>query len=127
MVMLLLCVITAGAAMALVPVGVVVKLFPVVIITVAGAAALAAIISTSQGAPDSASLVGLGPDVMGWVLIARVVLPPTLVVISLLPLLGAGSDPDAVDSARVANSNIWVFIPLVIGFIYLRTRKPKHL
>jgi len=106
---------------------VVVKLFPVVIITVAGAAALAAIISTSQGAPDSASLVGLGPDVMGWVLIARVVLPPALVVISLLPLLGAGSDPEAVDSARVANSNIWVFIPLVIGFIYLRTRKPKHL
>jgi hypothetical protein len=127
LVMLVLCVITAASAMVLVPVGVVVTLFPVVIVTVAGAAALAATISTSQGAPNSAALVGLGPDVMGWVLIARVVLPPALVVVSLLPLLGAGSDPDAVDSARVANSNIWVFIPLVIGFLYLRTRKPKHL
>ena len=127
MVMLVLCVITAGAATILIPVGVVVQLFPSVIVTVAGAAALAAIISTSQGAPDSAALVGLGPDVMGWVLIARVVLPPTLVVVALLPLLGAGSDPDAIDTARVANSTIWVFIPLVLGFIYLRTRKPKHL
>jgi hypothetical protein len=127
LVMLVLCVVTAGTAMLLVPAGVVIQLFPVVTVTVAGAAALGAIISTSQGAPNSAALVGLGPDVMGWVLIARVVLPPALVVVSLLPLLGAGSDPGAVDSARVANSNIWVFFPLVIGFLYLRTRKPKHL
>ena len=74
------------------------------IVPVALAAAISATISTAQGAPDVAELVGLGPDVMGWVMLARVIIPPAIVAIALLPLLGAGSDPDTLDSARVANS-----------------------
>jgi hypothetical protein len=127
LVMVVLCLVAGAAALVLVPLEVVLGLLPVVIVPVAGAAALAAIISTAQGAPDSAALVGLGPDVMGWVMIARLVLPPALVVITLLPLLGAGSDAAAVDSARVGNTTAWVFLPIIAAFMYLRTRKPKHL
>jgi hypothetical protein len=126
-VMLLLCLVAAGTAMILTPPEVVLRLTGVLIVPVALAAAIAATISTAQGAPDSATLSNLGPDVMGWVMLARVIIPPAIVVIALLPLLGAGSDPDALNSARVANSTTWVLFVLAAAFLYLRTRKPKHL
>lgn len=126
-VMVLLCLVTAATSLILVPAQVVLHLTPVLIIPVALAAAIAAIISTAQGAPDTTSLIGLGPDAMGWVLVARLILPPAVVVIALLPLLGAGSDADAVDATRVANTTTYTLFVVAAAFLYLRTRKPKHL
>jgi hypothetical protein len=60
-------------------------------------------------------------------MLARVIIPPAIVVLSLLPLLSAGSDPAALDPARVANNTTWVLFLVAGAFLYLRTRKPKHL
>lgn len=126
-VMLFLCLVAAGAAMTLTPPEVVLRLTGVLIVPVALAAAIAAVISTAQGAPNSAALSNLGPDVMGWVMLARVIIPPAIVIVALLPILGAGSDPDALNSAGVANNTTWVLFVVAGAFLYLRTRKPKHL
>ena len=126
-VMVLVCLVAGATAMILTPPEVVLRLTGVLIVPVALAAAIAATISTAQGAPDSATLSNLGPDVMGWVMLARVIIPPAIVAIALLPLLGAGSDPATLDSARVANSTTWVLFVIAGAFLYLRTRKPKHL
>jgi hypothetical protein len=126
-VMVVLCLVAAATAMILAPAEVVLRLTGVLVVPVALAAAIAATISTAQGAPDSATLSNLGPDVMGWVMLARVIIPPAIVVVSLLPLLSAGSDPATLDPARVANNTTWVLFLVAGAFLYLRTRKPKHL
>lgn len=126
-VMVVLCLVAAASSLLLTPFEAVRALTPVLLLPVAVAAALAALVSTAQGAPNSAMLSGLGPDIMGWVMLLRVILPPAVVIVSLLPLLGAGSDPAAVDSTRVANATIYVFVVLLGTFLFLRTRKPKHL
>jgi hypothetical protein len=56
-----------------------------------------------------------------------VVIPPAIVVAALLPLLAAGSDPAAVDASRVANLTTWTLLLVGAAFLFLRTRKPKHL
>jgi hypothetical protein len=126
-VMVVLCLIAAATSLVLTPFEVVRGLTPVLILPVAAASSIAAIVSTAQGAPNSSMLSSLGPDVMGWVMLLRVVLPPAIVVTALLPLLGAGSDPAAVDTTRVANTTIYVFFVIGATFLFLRTRKPKHL
>ena len=90
-------------------------------------APVAATISTAMGAPDVAGLSGLGPDVMGWVMLARLVIPPAIVVISLLPMLNAGSDPAALNTTKVGNATVYALFAVGGAIIYLRTRKPKHL
>jgi len=126
-VMVVLGLIAAATSLVLTPAEVVVRLTPVLIIPVAFAGAIAAILSTAQGAPNSSALSGLGPDVMGWVMLARVIIPPAIVVAALLPLLAAGSDPAAVDASRVANLTTWTLLLVGAAFLFLRTRKPKHL
>jgi hypothetical protein len=118
----------AGAfALFLAPASVVGSLLPVMVLPVAAGVAFAAAVGTAQGAPDSSTLIGLGPDMMGLVLLARLVLPPALVVLVLLPLLAAGNDPENLQSARVANIVPYSLFALVVAFVWLRVRKPKHL
>jgi hypothetical protein len=88
---------------------------------------VSATISTSQGAPDVAGLAGLGPDIMGWVMLARVVIPPAITVAALLPLLGAGSDAAALETSRVGNASVYALFLAGLGILYIYTRKPKHL
>jgi hypothetical protein len=125
--MVVVCVFAGVAAMALVPVAVVWKLWLVLIVPVALAAAASATISTAQGAPDVAGLAGLGPDIMGWVMLARVIIPPAITVVALLPLLGAGSDPDQIQASRVGNATVYTLFLVGGALLYLRSRKPKHL
>ena len=125
-VMLLVSLIAAAFSLILVPPVVVAELLWMVLFA-AGGATIAASISTAQGAPDVAGISGLGPDLMGWVMLARLVIPPVITVACLLPLLGAGSDADLVDPALVANYSSYVLFLLGASFLYLRTRKPKHL
>ncbi|HEY6534132.1 MAG TPA: hypothetical protein VIY72_17615 [Acidimicrobiales bacterium] len=126
-VMVVVCLFTGVAALALVPWDVVWKLWISLVIPVAGAAAVSATISTSQGAPNVAGLAGLGPDIMGWVMLARVVIPPAITVVALLPLLGAGSDADQLQTTRVGNASVYALFLAGLGMLYIYTRKPKHL
>ncbi len=126
-VMVLVCLFAGVSALALAPFEVVWKLWLVLIVPVALASAVSATISTAQGAPDVAGLAGLGPDIMGWVMLARVVIPPTITVVALLPLLGAGSDPAQLQTSRVSNATVYTLFLVGGAILYLRTRKPKHL
>ena len=115
------------ASLVLVPAQVVGEMLPVMILPVAAGAAFAAAIGTAQGAPDTAGLIGLGPDMMGLVLLARLVVPPVLVVACLLPILAAGTDVSDLETARVANLVTYPLFALFGAFLWLRFRKPKHL
>ena len=126
-VMVLVCAIAAAAALLLVPAAVVWKLALILFVPVALASAASAMISTAQGAPDVAGLAGLGPDVMGWLMIARLIIPPLITIIALLPLLSAGSDPNAIDTTKVGNATVYSLFAVGGAILYLRTRKPKHL
>jgi hypothetical protein len=126
-VMVLVCVFAGAAALLLVPFSVVWKLWLTLILPVALASSVAATISTSQGAPDVAGLSGLGPDIMGWVMLARVVIPPAITIVALLPLLGAGSDAANLNTTRVGNASVYALFLAGIGCLYIYTRKPKHL
>lgn len=125
-VMVLLCVVSGLVAMALVPPSVVLRLGASLLVPVAGAATVAAAVSTSLGAPDAAKLIGFGADMMGFVLAARLVLPPAMVVIAFLPMLAAGTDPDTLDTRRVSNTTMWALLAIAAGFLYLRYRKPNR-
>ena len=126
-VMAVVCLLAGASSLALVPFEVVWKLFLVLIVPVALAAAVSATISTAQGAPDVAGLAGLGPDIMGWVMLARVIIPPAITVVALLPLLGAGSDAAQIQTTRVGNATVYTLFLVGGSILYLRTRKPKHL
>jgi len=126
-VMVMICAIAAASALLLVPADVVWRLALILFVPVALASAVSAMISTAQGAPDVAGLAGLGPDVMGWLMIARLIIPPAITVVALLPLLTAGSDPTAIDTTRVGNATVYSLFAVGGAILYLRTRKPKHL
>ena len=125
--MVFVCVIAGASALVFVPFAVVWKLMLIMFVPVALAATCSATISTAQGAPDVAGLAGLGPDVMGWLMLARLVIPPAITVIALLPLLSAGSDPNAINTTKVGNATVYALFAVGGAILYLRTRKPKHL
>jgi hypothetical protein len=125
--MVFVCAVTTLSALVLVPGNVVGQLAVPMILTVAVCTTVAAAVSTSMGSPDVGSLMALGPDLLGFVLAARLVAPPAIAVVSLMPLLAAGTDPDMIQSAKVSNA---VFYPLILIFgagMWLRYRKPSHL
>lgn len=126
-VMALICLVAAASALVFVPFEVVWKLTLIMFVPVAMASAVSAMISTAQGAPDVAGLAGLGPDVMGWLMIARLVIPPAITIVALLPLLSAGSDPGAINTTKVGNATVYSLFAVGGAILYLRTRKPKHL
>jgi hypothetical protein len=126
-VMVFVVAIAGVTSLVLVPAKVVAALLPVMILPAAAGAAFAAAIGTAQGAPDTASLIGLGPDMMGILLLARLVVPPALVVICLLPMLAAGTDTEQLQTSRVANLVTYPLLALLGAFFWLRLRKPKHL
>ncbi|MGZ4717133.1 MAG: hypothetical protein ACXWCB_10620 [Acidimicrobiales bacterium] len=125
--MIIVCAITAASALILVPGQVVGQLAVPMILTVAVSTTIAAAVSTSMGSPNVGNLMALGPDLLGFVLAARLVAPPAMAVASLMPLLAAGRNPDLVQQAKVSNA---VFYPLILIFgagMWLRYRKPSHL
>lgn len=123
---LVLCLVAALTSLALVPAEVVLRIGPILILPVAGAAVVSAAVSTSLGAPDSSKMIALGADMLGFVLVARLIIPPAIIVVCMAPMLAAGSDPTAVNSARVSNLSTWSLIPIGIGVLYLRYRKPSY-
>ncbi len=114
-------------SLVLTPWEVVVQVGPVMLLPAAAGATFAAALGTAQGAPDTAKMVGLGPDMMGFFLIARLVVPPMLAVLTLLPALAAGTDAANLNIAAVANYVSYPLFALVAAYIWMRTRKPKPL
>lgn len=125
-VMLILCLIAAASAMLLVPPKVVLDLM-IIVVPTALATTAGATISTAQGAPDAVKLVGLGPEILGVFMAVRLIFPPALAVLGLLPLLVAGSDPDNIKTTAVSNMTVWAIFAAGFSILYLRTRKPKHI
>jgi len=127
-VMVLLCLVAAASALVFAPAEVVLALLPVAIVPVATASLMAAALSTAMGSPDVAKMMaGFGADMMGWVLLFRLVAPPALVLLALAPLLAAGGDPAAVDTTRVSNFIGYSFIVAASVILYLRYQKPARL
>ncbi|MEI7593189.1 MAG: hypothetical protein WCK41_08235 [Actinomycetes bacterium] len=125
--MVVMCAITAASSLVLVPGAVVGRLALPMILSVACAATVAAAVSTAMGAPNVAGLLGFGQDMLGFVLAARLVAPPAIVVVALLPLLGAGRNADAINSAKVSNLVAYPFFLIFAAGMYLRYKKPSHL
>ena len=125
--MIFVCGITAASSLILVPAHVVGALAVPMILSVGCASALAAAVSTAMGAPNVSSIMGLGPDMLGFVLAARLIAPPAIVVVALLPLLGAGRNAEAINSAKVSNLVAYPFFLIFAAGIYLRYKKPSHL
>lgn len=123
---LIVCIVAAATSLLMIPIGVVRQLLFVVVLAALGSAVGAAV-GTAQGAPDTAHLVGLGPDMMGFFMMGRIAIPPMLTLLALLPLLAAGSDAAAIDTSAVANTESYVIFALMGAFLWLRYRKPRHL
>ncbi len=89
---------------------------------------MAAAVSTSMGAPNVANIMGLGPDLLGFVLAADWWLPPAIAVVS--PAAAAGRRPQPRPHQLRPRSATPVFYPFILIFgagMYLRYRKPSHL
>jgi hypothetical protein len=126
-IMVLLCLITTATTLLLVPSDVVLSLFSIAIVPVAMGALMGAALSTAMGSPDSAKLLaGFGADMMGWVLLFRLVAPPALVLLALATLLAAGTDPAALDTNRVSSYITYAFLLSASVLLYLRYQKPAR-
>ena len=121
------CLVAAAAALVLVPAPVVGELALAAVVPVALTATVAAAVSTSLGAPDTARLIGMGADMMGVVLLARLAVPPIVVALSLVPLLTVGTDPTAVDAGQVFGMEQWLLLVVAGGVLWLRSRSPERL
>jgi hypothetical protein len=127
-VMLFVCLLTAASALILTPSSVVLALLPVMIAPVAAAAMAGAALSTVMGSPDVAKMLGgLGADVMGFVLMARLVFPPALTVAALAAMFAAGGNADALDTARVSNLVGYSLFVSAGALIYIRYQKPARI
>lgn len=125
--MLVVCLITAASATILVPVSVVGAVLPLLIVPVAAASMAGAAMSTVMGSPDVAKLMGgIGADVMGFVLLLRLVFPPALTAAALAPMFTIGSDPNAINTARASNLVGYVVLAPFIALIYVRYQKPAR-
>ncbi len=125
--MMIVILIGSATSLAFVPFEIVWRLTLSVLAISAAGCAVAAGIGAAQGAPNTAAIMGLGPELMGFVLAGRLILPPVIVVGTLAPLVLAGDDVNAINYANVSNAMLYPFIAVVGAFFYLRTRKPKPL
>jgi len=125
-VMLGVCIVTTATTLVLVPGVVVGSLAMPLVLVVAAAAAAGAGVSTSLGMPNITGIIGLGPELMGFVLALRLLIPPAIVIVSLTPLLLAGRNPHAVQAARVGNAVPYALFAVFGAGMWLRYRKPSH-
>ena len=124
--MLGVCAVSTAVTLALVPGVVVGSLVMPLVLVVAAAAAAGAGVSTALGMPNITGILGLGPELMGFVLALRLLIPPALVILSLTPLLAAGRNPHAIQTTHVSNIAPWPLFAVITAGMWLRYRKPSH-
>lgn len=126
-VMVVVCLIAAASALLVAPSTVVFSLLPLMIVPVSAAAMVGAALSTVMGSPDvSKMLAGLGADVMGFVLMARLVFPPALTVAAMAPMFAAGTDINALNTPRVGNLIGYSLILSGLTLFYINAQKPDR-
>jgi hypothetical protein len=127
-VMLVVCAGAAAVSLVAVPVEVVVTLGPLLLPFAALSATVGAALSTVMGAPDMGKLLGgAGADVMGIVLILRLVVPPALVVATLATAFLAGATPDELDLAAMQNVLGYAVMACALAVVYIRYRRPARI
>jgi hypothetical protein len=126
-VMVVVCALAAAVSLVSVPASVVLALAPYLVPFTALAAATAASLSTSMGAPDVAKMAGgPGADMMGFVMIVRLVIPPALVAAVLATMFRAGSTPDALNLDKMQNTLGYAVMAIAVAVVYIRYRKPSQ-
>lgn len=133
--MMILVAIAGATSLLLVPSSVVASLLPPAFVLISGAAVVGAALSTTMGNATQGSGLsgmpsgsdGMGMDVMGAVMVIRMVLPPALVIGAIAPMMAAGIDASALDTKRVSNLSTWPFIVVFLALLFLRYRKPSRI
>lgn len=135
-VMVLLCLIAGASALILAPSDVVVTLLPILIVPVSVGSMTGAALSTVMGSPDVAKMMGSAgaADTMGFLLMFRLVFPPSLTVAAMAPMfaLGAVADPtkgiaaDPLSTVRVSNFVTYAVLLSAFSLIYIRYQKPAR-
>lgn len=106
------------------------RLVPLLLVGVLGAfgAGTGAAVSTVLGPPDMVAISRYGaPDMIGWVLVIRAILPLLLTFMALLPALGLRhhtSDDIVSSSTNLIGPAI---VAVVLGWQWLRSRTPRTL
>jgi hypothetical protein len=128
-VMLVVCAAVAGVTLAGgVPVSVVRDLAPYLVPFTALAATAAAALSTAMGAPDVAKMAaGPGADMMGFVMILRLTVPPALIIAMLSTMFLAGSTPEQLDLAKMQNTMGYAVMASAMAIVYIRYRRPAQI
>jgi hypothetical protein len=127
-VMLVVCAVAAAVSLVAVPASVVASLAPSLLPFTALAATAAGALSTVMGAPDlSKMLAGPGADMMGFVLILRLVVPPALVAATLATMFRAGVTPEALDLDKMQNVLAWAVTATGFSVVYIRYRRPTRI
>jgi hypothetical protein len=126
-VMVLVCGIATAVSLIVVPATVVTALAGLLLGIVALAATTGAALSTVMGSPDmSKMMAGPGADVMGTILVLRLVFPPALTVAALAPMFAAGTTVEALDLQRVQNFASYALLLSVASLVYVRFRTPSR-
>jgi len=127
-VMVVCCGIATASSLLLVPVSVVGALAPMLVLPVAVGAAVGAAVSSSMGAPNPGKqLDELGADMLGFVQMIKLIVPPALIVIAMLPMLAAGTDAANLQTQKVSNFFFWPLIVIACGILFLTARRPSRL
>jgi hypothetical protein len=127
-VMLVVSAAAAAVSLVAVPLPVVLALAPYLLPFTALAATVGAALSTVMGSPDmSKMLAGPGADMMGFLLIVRLVLPPALVAATLAAMFRAGSTPEALDLEKMQNVLGYPVMATAFAIAYIRYRKPARI
>jgi hypothetical protein len=126
-VMLVICTLTAAVSLVSVPAGVVLALAPYLVPSTAIAAVVGAAVSTVMGSPDLAKMAGgPGADMMGLVMLLRLVAPPGLAIAALAPMFLAGVTPDALEMGKMTNVLGYPLLAAALAAMYIRYRKPAR-
>lgn len=128
LVMLVVCAGAAAVSLVSVPSSVVLELAPYLLPFTALAATTAAALSTTMGAPDMAKMMaGPGADMMGFVLMIRLALPPALVAATLAAMFRAGVTPEALDLEQVQGVLGYAVMATAFAVVYIRYRQPARI
>lgn len=130
-VMILLVGVAGASSLLFIPADVVARLLPPMLLSIAGGAVTGATLSTVMGTATGNSMMpstgadSMGMDTMGMMMVIRMLVPPAITVGAILPLMAAGTDPNALNTIRVSNLSSWPLFAIFAALLFVRYRKPS--